>query len=236
MGKGRRVRAVCFDFQDTLARFVQSHYGLYVEAARMFGVEVDEAAFDAPLDDAWAPWRTPEGIDHSAISVDEATFRVARREVHRARFLTAGIDSARLDEIVALLDELESQPVHYELFEDALPALEALRERGIRAVIVSNHIWGLPEVADALGLTPLVATVITSARAGYRKPHPAIYRRAIEASGVQPSDVLFVGDSREADVEGPRRMGMRGVLLDRDGGGAADGIDGIRSLRELPLE
>ena len=75
--------------------------------------------------------------------------------------------------------------------------------------------------------------VLTSARVGYRKPHPEMYAGALRLAACEPGDVLFVGDNLEHDVEGPRAAGMRAVLLDR--GGADGRADIIGSLLELPL-
>ena len=52
---------------------------------------------------------------------------------------------------------------------------------------------------------------------GAIKPEPAIYRAMCDPLGCQPSDILFVGDTEDADVDGPRAFGMRAVHLDRDG-------------------
>jgi putative hydrolase of the HAD superfamily len=227
------LRAVCLDFQDTLACFEHSHDALYVQAAREHGVELTVDALAAPLDDAWAKWRTPLGIDHSAASKDRQSFRAVRLEVHRYRFRAAGVDGDVVDPIVERLEELESQPEHYRLFDDVLPALDRLARAGVAALVVSNHLWELPEIVRALGLGAKLEGVLTSARVGYRKPHPAIYAAALRLAGCDPSEVLFVGDNPESDVDGPRAAGMCAVLLDR--AGTHEGADVIRSLMEITL-
>ena len=55
------------------------------------------------------------------------------------------------------------------------------------------------------GCSSLVDAAVTSARAGARKPHPGIYAASMAALGVDAADVVFVGDSWEPDVRGPRR-------------------------------
>lgn len=227
------LRAVCLDFQDTLACFERGHDALYVQAAREHGVEFTVDAFAAPLDDAWAQWRTPLGIDHSSASKDRQSFRAVRLEVHRYRFRAAGVDGDVVDPIVERLAELESQPEHYRLFDDVLPTLDRLAQAGVAALVVSNHLWELPEIVRALGLGAKLEGVLTSARVGYRKPHPAIYAAALRLAGCDPSEMLFVGDNPGADVDGPRAAGMRAVLLDR--AGTREGADVIRSLTEIPL-
>ncbi|MNC93398.1 Phosphoglycolate phosphatase [compost metagenome] len=70
-----------------------------------------------------------------------------------------------------------------------------------------------------------------------RKPHPGHILGTLERLGVAPGDAVMVGDSLTQDIEGARRIGMRGVLVRRSdaGGHAPDpGVPVIRSLRELP--
>jgi putative hydrolase of the HAD superfamily len=101
-------------------------------------------------------------------------------------------------------------------YPEAAPTLRALREAGLAIGVCSNWGWELNAFLDEVGLLDLVDSAITSARAGTRKPHPDIYVRAAEALGTDPSDIVFVGDSWEPDVRGPRRMGMTAVHVWRD--------------------
>ena len=214
------LRAVCFDFDQTLGCYDPPHFALYVLAAKEHGVQFTEAQLEAPLDDAWERWRTPLGIDHSHATT-EAAFRDVRREVHRARFVGAGVeDGPVLEDILERQLDLEMEPEYFRLYPDTRPCLERLASLGLDVAIVSNHMWRLPEVVAALGLGGLVRAVLTSARIGVRKPHPAMFEALLRELGVPHEErdrVLFVGDSVAADVEGPRSFGMRAVLLDRMG-------------------
>jgi putative hydrolase of the HAD superfamily len=233
-------RVIFFDFHDTLARYEPHHLVLYEQAATEHGVTLDRSAFDGTarqswIDDAWEEWRTPLGIDHSAGSTDAASYHELRVAMTRRRIAAAaaGADDDAVESIARRVAELESEPRYFALFDDTLPALAALRDRGLRSFIVSNHVWELPEVASGLGLDGLVEQVLTSARVGYRKPHPAIYSEALRVAGVAASEALFVGDSWSHDVEGPRAAGMEAQLIDREG--ASGHADAVASLLELPL-
>jgi putative hydrolase of the HAD superfamily len=72
------------------------------------------------------------------------------------------------------------------------------------------------------------------------KPHPSIFRAAMQLAGVQPSDAVMVGDSLRQDVEGALAAGMRAVLLHRGAlpharahDLASRGVPVIHSLAEL---
>ena len=239
-----QIRAVFLDFQDTLARFREgpsvagnSAYGLYVEAAREHGVDLDPTTIVLPTDEAWADFQTPDGPAHPEGSRDAEAFAQVRISVHSRRLARAGITGALAESIARRADELEGQAERYELFDDVLPALDRLASADVRAVIVSNHMWRLKEMTHELGLGERIAAVVNSARIGYRKPHPTIYARALEVSGFPAEATIMVGDSVSHDVNGAERQGIHGVLLDREGTARPpDGTRTIRTLMEIPLE
>lgn len=234
-----RIRTVLFDFDRTLGQ-AKSHFGIYVRAAKEFDVAVSEAALSAAeLDDAWAQWETPEGPDHSAASKDEATFAEVRREIARVRFRAAGVDcdDAVLDRITTRIVDIEGDADEYMLYEDTAPALERLGRSGVQSLIVSNHVWRLPEIIRALGVSSRFEGVLTSARIGVRKPHPKIFEAAMHLAGTGPEETIYVGDSYKHDVLGARRVGMDAILIDRERrtDGAELDVEIIHSLEELRL-
>lgn len=101
---------------------------------------------------------------------------------------------------------------------DAFPVLSALKRRGIRTAIVSNTPWGSAghtwraELARH-GLLDAVDATVFCRDVGWRKPHPAPFRRALEVLGVAAKEAVFVGDNPIWDIEGARGAGVRPVLL-----------------------
>lgn len=51
--------------------------------------------------------------------------------------------------------------------------------------------------------------VIISEEVGYLKPDPRIYKYAVEQVGAEPSEVLYVGDSYNSDIEGGNAAGLK---------------------------
>ena len=49
------------------------------------------------------------------------------------------------------------------------------------------------------------------------KPHAPIFQEALRRSGTEAADVVHVGDQITSDVQGAANVGIRPVLLDRDG-------------------
>lgn len=128
----------------------------------------------------------------------------------------------------AMLESLVFTP-----FEDAEPALRALRGAGLRLVAASNWDCSLPEALEGAGLLGLLDGVVSSAVAGAAKPDPALFEAALRVAGCDAPAALHVGDSLENDLEGARRAGLGAVLLVRHGEPPRD-VHSIRSLAELP--
>ena len=128
---------------------------------------------------------------------------------------SAGVAGAQLDELRGLV--AAPRAIGTEVAPAAQETLERLRADGLRIVLVSNTLWtGDDELrADvaALGLGPFVDGVVTSHSTGYRKPHPAIFERALALAGVSGADAFMVGDEPYQDVFGAQRAGMRAVWL-----------------------
>jgi HAD superfamily hydrolase (TIGR01549 family) len=95
---------------------------------------------------------------------------------------------------------------------------DTLRDGGIRSAIVSNTPWGSAVSAwrselRRHGLLGAVDATAFCVGAGFRKPHPAPIRRALEALDVSPPDAIFVGDDPQWDVLGARAAGVQPPLL-----------------------
>jgi putative hydrolase of the HAD superfamily len=93
--------------------------------------------------------------------------------------------------------------------------LEALRERGLKLGLVSNAIdppWLLHRDLEQEGVRERLDAAVFSSELGWRKPHRAIFERALELlGGVAPERALFVGDSLANDVAGAAALGMTTV-------------------------
>src|SRR6266851_1934669 len=104
---------------------------------------------------------------------------------------------------------------HFELYDDALPVLGVLREHGLKLGLVSNTGRDLGEFVAHHRLE--VDAAIGSRAHGKTKPDPTIFRAALDRLEVEPERAVMVGDSLEDDVEGAGALGMRAILLDREG-------------------
>ncbi len=78
-------------------------------------------------------------------------------------------------------------------YSDAEPALRELRDRGVRAAVLTNGSRDMTESAlKTSGLDQYVAEVMSADDVQTFKPDPAMYALAPEVLGLQPSAIVFV--------------------------------------------
>ena len=111
------------------------------------------------------------------------------------------------------------------------PCSTALRAHGLRIGLISNGQRDLEEFARHHELDVDVA--VGSKSHGRTKPHASIFETALAALGVAAAETVMVGDSYADDIEGARALGMRAILLDREGL-YPDEPDRITDLLQLP--
>jgi len=90
--------------------------------------------------------------------------------------------------------------------------LANLAERYLLGLLSNfTHAPAARKIIDGVGLTPYFETVLISGELGYRKPHPLVFERLIQALGVEKHRILFVGDDPDSDVSGAQMAGLRPV-------------------------
>lgn len=229
----RMTAAILFDFHDTLATYHERTGEVEARVLAELGFAFTPETVNVAMAEVVAYWNGGEPLDQSAYSHSRAGYNAFQRTIHESWLRRLGLDPDH-PELFDRLCLAWDDPERVRLFDDSLPALEGLRTAGYRLGVVSNWTWGLREILAAHGVLPLLDCVIISAQAGYRKPHPRIYAAALDALGLPPSEVLFVGDSPYADVHGPLAAGMTPVHIDRHGAHAPiPGVARITSLHEL---
>jgi putative hydrolase of the HAD superfamily len=124
---------------------------------------------------------------------------------------------------------------HFFLYDDVAPVLRELASRGLKIGLISNSHRPLATFQQHFELDGIVTVAVSSSEHGYMKPHPSIFTAAMTLAGVQATESVMVGDSLSHDIEGARRVGMRGVLVHRsDDPAPPTDVPVIRSMSELP--
>jgi putative hydrolase of the HAD superfamily len=196
------LNAVVFDFYGTLAHWADGTGLNYVEVLAAHGY----AAPPSVLDEYFARY---DGIAHAEHSIDEGTYEVWVRSRLRDLAQACHVNPLDVNRVVGALRAADQEPMV--AYPEAATTLARLREAGLTIGVCSNWGWELDAFLKEVGLLDFVDSAVTSARAGARKPHPDIYTKSAQALETELNDILFVGDSWEPDVRGPRRMGMTAV-------------------------
>lgn len=218
------MRAVLLDALGTLVRLEPPAPRLRASLRALTGVDVGAAAAERAFRAEIAYYQQhhleggdPEGLESLR---DRCAEVVARQLGHDALHPPVVRD--------AMLRALE-----FAAFPDTLPALNALRDRGLRLVVVSNWDCSLPDVLKRAGLHDHLDGAVSSAVVGRAKPAPEVFEEALRVAGAEAPDAVHVGDSLENDVEGARAAGIRALLISREGA-VPPGVPTIRALSELP--
>jgi HAD superfamily hydrolase (TIGR01662 family) len=199
--------AVLFDVDFTLAR-PGPELGPegYVRAGERHGLRLEPGRYEVARDAALVDLRRHPELEHD----DEIWFRFTERIV---RGMGGDADSA-YDCAVEITRGWERHE-NFELYDDAVPVLAELRAAGLRIGLVSNSARDVREFARHHGLD--VDAGISSFHHGRTKPHASIFRAVLDLLAVEPAEAVMVGDTIADDIEGALALGLRAILLDRDG-------------------
>jgi len=206
MKRAGGYQAILFDVGGTLLNVVRDPHTTAIEAIAHLG-DLSAAEFAVAIQKVVEEWRAADGRPEVE-DLPETWVDHNRRALMLTGFAGNIVVAAQIMEDVFLSEGLEVYP-------DVVRAVTALASRGYKMGVVSNWPATLESTLQQFGLGRFFPVIVASGTVGYAKPHPHIFRIAADRMGVDPQDVLYVGDSVEQDVMGARAAGMNVVLLDR---------------------
>ena len=228
------IKAVFFDFYQTLCFHRYSLEENLERIAERYGVEVNWERCETALKSLFAGTSAPAPTtDYSLL---ESSLTVMVRECEFIR--EVGIEKHVEQMAWELL-----QSGHYlfaansaTLYDDVVPTLQRFRDEGFKLAIVSNWDTPLDPLTERLGIAEYFDAIVAShdARVCSEKPDPHIFNYALAAVGVSAEEAVHVGDTYQADIVGAEGVGIRPILLDRDGTQADRWDETIQRLSELP--
>jgi len=234
---------VLFDLGSTLLYFDGDWRDVFtrsrsqlVQALESAGFAIDAQIFPQVFGerlDAYRNERESEFIEHT-------TLFILRSLLEENGF--SGVNEAVLRPALKAMYAVSQE--HWRVEEETLPTLNALKESGRRLGLISNAAddADVQTLVDRAGIRGYFDTILTSARVGRRKPHPLLFRTALDHWPARPDQAVMVGDTLGADILGAQEMGMANVWVTR----RADRIDNrshegtiqpdavIPTLSELP--
>jgi putative hydrolase of the HAD superfamily len=202
------IRAVLWDVDDTLFDYT---------GADRAGLEKHLAAegltgLFPSADDALAQWRAQTELHWARFAARHTDFQGQRRARVRG-FLGADLDNAEADSWFArYVDHFEAS---WTLFPDSLAALDRFAGHYRQAVLSNSSLDYQERKLRVLGVRHYFEAVLCSAELGAAKPEAAAFQAACDALGLDPGEVLYVGNDPDIDARGAVAAGLVGVWLDR---------------------
>ncbi len=222
------VRVVFFDVHDTLIHLRHTPPEIFASILQEEGIVIwarKVAEVYPPLDELEAERRL-----HRDKSNEERFWL----EFNAQLLSKLGIDDPE-GRLAHALTEGFRAAHWWQAFPDVVPTLEALQRRGYRLGVIANASSLVLGRLEETGLTGYFETIVYSEAVGVEKPHPKIFKIALERMGCAPEEAVHVGDRLHEDVRGAQTVGIMPVLLDRSGNFLNMQCDclRIRSLSEL---
>jgi len=226
------IKAVFFDLYHTLVRYEPPQEELEAKALKDFGIDVSPEVFRRPF--VTADEFIYQEIARRPLSQRSQEEKMTLYAQYQGIVLKeAGIEASE-KLVLGLLGKMQQLKMKLVLFDDVVPSLSGLKEKGLILGLISNVEQDMTATLNELGLPSWLDIVVTSQDSGFNKPRPEIFQKALRQAGVQPPEAIYVGDQYQVDVIGANQAGMKGVLLDR--GGYFEEITDcprIRSLTEV---
>lgn len=198
-----RVRALCFDLDDTLWDIAP----VIARADRRLHEWLAES--HPRIAERWTAAdllaaRRQLALEHPERAYDYTWLRLT---IMQRCALEVGYD----EEVAQLAFEVwfgarnEVDP-----YPDVVPALRRLGDRFALATLSNGN-------ADLrrIGLAPLFTVSLNAREIGAAKPHPAVFERIAAELALERDEVLYVGDDPLVDVAGARAAGLRTAWMNR---------------------
>jgi len=228
------IKAIFFDWFNTLANFKPPRHEFYQHIFHEFGIEL-----------------SLKEILRGILTADQYYFAENAKSPVRERspqelaevysyypkavLAEAGVD-APSDLPLKIVKTAMQQfaGITVVLFDDVLSTLETLKGQKLTLGLLTNAEKGVVSFCDKLGLNAYLDFVVTSEDAGVEKPKPGIFLAALERAGVKAPEAIHVGDQYNIDVVGARGVGINPILIDRyDIFPEVDDCPRIHALAEL---
>jgi FMN phosphatase YigB (HAD superfamily) len=232
------IKAVLFDMFDTLMLIRKNHDFYSPSLMRMYkflfenGVNVPFEKFKDAYDQA-----RDELYSVADLNLEEPHFNVRTSlTLKKLGYACDAYSPLIVSASAVFCDEFMK---FVSLDEDAETTLNSLYGK-YKLGIVSNY--AIPECVYELlknhDLNALFDVVVVSAAVNKRKPSPEIFNQTLNSLGVSAAETVFVGDTMDADVEGPKSVGMKTIYIKRRKEKQSKTVKPdvtITRLNELPL-
>jgi len=217
MSGGRRVRGIFFDLDDTLIHYTHAERAALTAGCRLANQlrpEINERGLALALLEIYAEQYahgTVGYVELATLTVDEFRMRISGEALR-----LFGIDDPDLTAtLVAAYRKAEAEALRAFAYADEV--LTQLRPRFYLGIITNGPSSTQREKIAAVSIADRFDAILVDTEFGCPKPDPRLFAHAARRAELTPSELIFVGNSLEADIEGARRAGWTSVWLNAEG-------------------
>jgi putative hydrolase of the HAD superfamily len=209
------IKAVLFDMFDTLMLIEKNHEFYSPSLMRMYRL-LNKKGIDVPFDKFNAAYIEARDALYAKadLNFEEPHFNVRVSEALKKLGYNYDVSSSLVTE--ATEEFCEEFMKYVRIDENAKAMLKGLHGR-YKLGIISN--FAIPEcvlkLLKADHLEELFDVVVISGAVNKRKPSPEIFQSTLKALGVSACETVFVGDTIDADIEGPKAVGIKTIYIER---------------------
>jgi len=202
------IKLIVFDFSGTLAYSEQEDLKGFFGPLLEFGIKITQEKEAEYLFDFFPSFFSKADSWNGFAIMMAAEFSIT-------------LSKERKDELAKYLEKKLS----FKLYDDA-KEISALPQRKAILTLASRF---LVESIDDLAQFD----IFTSREIRYAKPDKRAFLEVLKKMKTVPSEAIMIGDSFEKDIEPALALGMKGVLIDREGKVSDNSIVKISSLKDL---
>ena len=215
-------KALFFDIDDTLLNYRQSSRAALERTCHCFEIPYSEAVFNAFIGIDDKLWMAQKHGEHTVEDVLRLRFPALFEHLRLGAYTPAF--SPTFEAHMADECAMESH------------AAEIIRHVSgkYKLFAASNGILRMQEKRMAkAGLAEHFEALFVSDNIGHEKPNPAFFDQCLERSKLRPEEILFIGDSIEADMQGAYNSGIAACWYNKKGKPHPEGLKIHHTISDL---
>lgn len=209
------IKAVLFDMFDTLMLIEKNHEFYSPSLMRMYRY-LNNQGINIPFEEfnqAYIKARD-ELYAKADANLEEPHFNVRISDTLKSLGYNYDVSNPIVAEATSEFCEEFMKFVRID--EDAQAMLKSLHGK-YKLGLVSN--FAIPEcvlkLLKASHIDSFFDVIVISAAINKRKPSPEIFMTTLKMLGVSADETVFVGDTIDADIDGPKAVGMKTIYIER---------------------
>jgi len=217
-------KAIFFDFYNTLVHFSPTSEEIQKQACNKFGITANKQKLSAG-------YKIADNFFNQENSINPIFERNKENQAsfffEYEKILLENSEVAASSEIIKKIwDEVYATPRELLLFEDVLPTFTQLKKHHLKIGIITNNRQNIIELTKELKIHTFLNVIVRSCDVGFEKPHPKIFKTALNKLKIPANETLHIGDQPLSDLQGAKQAGITPILLDRQN---------ISGIKEFPI-